>query len=414
MLLCAASAQAQVDIRDKIGKPGPDLGDKISAPQNKELIKHSLDPKKLQAAIGPMIQEFVPIRGCPYPNPDRYVLSYRVNPAPDGARVREIKINYEKLGTLSGMIFKSPPTPTSGLQTARTVKDSRSSSDYLQTTGFVLQATDGKGRTSSRRIDYHYLDPNAEIRFVQMANRPREVHTPEGTFYEYAAQFRVNHLAIVSIDQPDHMTLRSGSHITNAPVSNVTLWESYSPTGARRALRLPSRRIDSGATLTLEWRSQVYYYTIFRDRVYDSWSATVRLNIRHPVGCSMEPRFVTALIPTPETRPSSTPESEPEPEPEPLYNAYRSEVGCNCNNRYVWANATVEGCLYNQNGSQWLCTAAQPNVHRLLLPRIEEPVSETPVTTCTWIPGQYRRISDEMDCNDVRLDPVVTDIAGEE
>lgn len=416
MLLCAASAQAQVDIRDKIGKPRPDLGDKISAPQNKELIKHSLDPKKLQAAIGPVIQIFRTIGSCPYPDSNHSRLEYRVNPAPDGAAVRSVRIlaNYadDSPGT---EIFTSPSTPTSDVITRGMAKDpSRSEAQYIMTSAFVLQATDIKGRTSSRRLTYNYEDPNARLQYSRAPNRPIAIQTHGETLTEYAFEFTVSNMVITSFDVPGQFGLEGPRHRVEAPVRNVQLWETYSPAmSGRRALRLPSRRFGSGGTtLVLTLQTPVYGYTTYGGTTYRDWSVFLRLGLRHPDGCSPDPRFIEKRLAGGAPLPGSEP--EPEPEPEPLYNAYRSEVGCNCNNRYVWANATVEGCLYNQNGSQWLCTAAQPNVHRLLLPRIEEPVSETPVTTCTWIPGQYRRISDEMDCNDVRLDPVVTDIAGEE
>ncbi len=374
------------------------LPNTISKQHKMEVLKETADANKLQAALGPVIAQFVPVGTCRYPDPQRDVLRYRVNPAPDGSRVREIKINYENRGAPSGMIFKSPPTPTSGLQTTRTVKDSRSTSDYLQTTGFVLQATDSKGRTSSRRIDYHYLDPTPRLEYLGVANAPVEIHRPDGVFFEYAFRISVSNMSIATIDGPDHVSLWKDGRLTTAPAMGAQLWEEYSPRGRKRALRRPTRRFESSEHLVFTYLTPVQSYTVYRNRGYDRWSVAIRLGIHQPRGCSGQPSFAYMEIPGRSAPPPrSEPDSGPDRSSEPFYNAYRSEVACNCSDEYTEARVTVEGCMLDQRSAPRMCSAAAATF-------------PSKRTSCTWVTGAYRRISREMDCNDINPAPKVTDV----
>jgi hypothetical protein len=391
-LLCTMSAYAQIDT-SKV----------LTGGQKKEPMRQSVDTGKLQAGLGPGIPQFEAIPGCAYPNPERDVLRYRVNNAPDGARVVRVTISDEYdsgdgTSLTGGNIFVTPATSTAGVRTAGTIPDSRVERQLLRNTAYVLQATDSKGRTSSRRIAHRYLDPNARLDYRRLASEPREIRRPEGTFFEYAYEVDVDNLAIRSITSPSSHNVRyNDGRGESVPVTGVTLYEQYSASGARRALRIPSRRFDLPTRLVLAYTVPVENYRNYRGRWYDRWSTSVTLALQHPPGCTTGQRSISAAIPAPSSRPATEPDRPAPPPSEPYVNAYRSEIFCACDDRYQRVLLTVQGCMLDQRAAGRVCYAAAQTL-------------PSRAVACAAVPGAYRRISEEMDCNDAQPAPVITNI----
>jgi hypothetical protein len=371
---------------------------RVVSPKN-PLDSQSTDTSKLVSTLGPVISRFESIPGCSYANPERAVLRHTVGAAPDGARVTRVLVSSEyDAGVYGPPVFESPLTSTAGIRTSGTITDSRPLWQILQTTAYVMQVTDSKGRISSSRVTVRFLDPNPTLEFHGVANAPRESRTPDGTFFEYALRISVDNLSIASIASPTVVTLRHrDGDARSVRVSGVQIWEEYSASGSRRALARPSRHFEQAKQLVLTFRSPVRNYTTYRTTNYSSWDTEVRLNIRHPAGCGEIPRQVSVRVPA--ARSGSEPAPPPERDTEPYFNAYRSQVVCGCNNTFETWDAVIEGCMLDQRGAPRVCAAAATQLFR------PPPNDPTRRTRCEWVSPTFRRVSTEMNCNDAAPAP---------
>lgn len=332
--------------------------------------------------LGPVITQFERISGCVYPDPDRNILRYRVNPAPDGARVRRVMIYFEygdgEFQRWS--VFSSPNTTSNAVTTAGSVADSRPS---LQTRAYILQATDSRGRTSARRLDFRYLDPEPHLWFVGVDQPPLEIRSAGGTVYEYSLRIAVDNFAISAIEAPTHMTLihRQGYDVS-VPLEQVQLWEIASADGAQWSLRLPSVRFDNYKRLVLRFRAPVRNWIQYNGRQYRRWSLGLQLAIQHPRGCSASPRVVRINVPSSSPAPPPPP---PAPEVDHSFTGYLSEVACECEDDISIWGVRVHACMINALAGGDVCLGAQQTYPYR-------------VTECTVFPGTFQRLEEAPSC----------------
>jgi hypothetical protein len=239
-----------------------------------------------------------------------------------------------------------------------------------------------------------------------MANEPREIRTPEGTFFEYAISLAAQNLAIASINAPSYMSLYKDGRSTAVPVSGVQLWEEYSPEGRSRALPRPSPRFERWKYLVLTFRAPVRRFRNYDGRWYDRWSVNVNFLLQHPAGCGPMPRVVALTVP-PAAAPEPTGTAREEPaRTEPYVNAYTSQLACICSDNYRIARVTAQACMLDQRASDWACLDVEQKLERWGL-ECNDWIDGTGCTptrkvdfSCEWQTNVYRRISSELDCND--------------
>jgi hypothetical protein len=285
----------------------------------------------LVPTLGPGIPVFETISGCQYADTDRQVLRFQVANAPDGERVRRVTINaiYDN-DVVAGSVLVTPASSTAALLTRGTVRDSRLAWEKIQTVAYLLTATDWKGRTTTRRVNYQYFGHEPRLEYFGERHPPRRTVTPSGTTFRYALKFSVDDIAIRAIEWPDNMNLVRGGRSEIVPLQDVHLAISR-PDGSSTTVRTPSQRFERATTVDLVFKAPVERYTFYRGRQYDSWSLLVRLALQHPPGCSNDPSILQVRVPSPT---ATRPAPEPEPEPETSLSGRVYEVTCECREPY--------------------------------------------------------------------------------
>lgn len=177
--------------------PGTVPGGQITQqPKLKPGVKDVLNPAPLGAkapfsgGVGPTIQKFSRnASACPYPDPRALILRYRAGPAPDGTPVARVQIWRNLAGSAGALAYSS--TKSEG-----TVGDSGARAD---TSAYVLQVTDQRNRSLSRRLSFQYKDPRGLQRNIRPA-RLRVSYDSTRRDYAYELDFSVHALDIRSLE----------------------------------------------------------------------------------------------------------------------------------------------------------------------------------------------------------------------
>jgi hypothetical protein len=233
-------------------------------------VKDVLNPAPLGAkvpfpgGVGPTIQEFSRIASaCPYPDPKAHILRYRAGPAPDGTPVARVQIWRNLASGANELAYSS----------ARRESTAGDSGARADTSAYVLQVTDKRNRSVSRRLSFQYKNPRDLQRNIRPA-RLRATYDGTRRDYAYELDFSVQALDIRSLE----VTLIGWDNrqAERARVANIR--------PELRGYSLPTGYIASTRQLQARFRAAI---DITRNYL---WSAELSAQVAPPRMCSSDVR----------------------------------------------------------------------------------------------------------------------------
>jgi len=338
-----------------------ELPGRITVPRNPVLVDVPRDGgSRLANSLGPIISELYRVDDCPYPDPLARVLGYRVADAPDGTPVQTIEI-FRVAGTASERVFISPVAGSSAApETVRNnIVDPAASEDV---TAYVLVATDGKGRTVSRRVNVHYANPDPTFEVVRMNMYP------DSRRQQFI--FKLGNLALGAGQKTARITvINSRGQTVHSQVNDFVPIDGISgyPTEFFTTV--------SDYTFNLYLDSGIQFlrngHVVVNDQDHPEFRVKFDFNLVRPARCSFGQRTISyeyhsRAVPAP---------VEPEPEttePADTNDGYRYRISCDCTydprpgdadpSTYEapdFENETVQiqSCLSNERGVQWPCNS---------------------------------------------------------
>ena len=317
-----------------------------------EPIRHDteIDPAE---ALGPIIDRFYRVHTCPYPDPEATILAYHIGRAPDGALASQVEIRQLRPAERTRVVFRSPGADGGGVRVG--TSSIRDPAPFEDGTAYVLAASDLRGRTTARRLDFRYWSMNPEAEFPCCGFERVERITGERRTYAYTFRVRWARVAVAGVRQLALTLIDARGRAHTAPVENPFLTETWD--GWTYPLRYPRVYASDPQDVALQFESPVYLspgYANWNGESYRGISLILRLDVYRPDACSRAPNIAVARLDSP---PRETPEEKPPPPPEdpPAYDGYPYHVWCLCTNTFRTEEVRARACLANPRGVGIVC-----------------------------------------------------------
>jgi hypothetical protein len=263
--------------------------------QNLSLGRNAHLLNKTIKALGPGIVSFEKVPGtCPYADPESRFLEFRVNPrSPDGDTVTRIALSRLYANGGKSAFYTQPSAPSAAVRLNPPPIADAGVGQYV--VGYELEASDSKGRTTTRRLPIDFSQPSlSEMPDVTGPQASRYVSATDTR--EYTVRVSLRNMAIQSVSVTLEISdgrLASDSRYSRLYPINTSarVYRRVGRTQTYEPLRLPTgllhnEELEIVFPLAYTLKGTGVYNARGNSTVHHFWRLDIRVVPVHPTNCS--------------------------------------------------------------------------------------------------------------------------------